>query len=382
MEVPPNQIHTREGACLFHEGKYCNMRYCNTEHFEIQEVNPDKLAKLEAQRFAWRAERMKSNRLVRLYQMAGYGPYANRVELCATKLDFATVGGKKVLKSANFCKLRLCPMCIARGALVRGRLLSKVMDAVQAEYKCQYIFLTLTIRNVTGDKLGDAIGQLTSAWNRLLQHKAIKRAFKGTFRAIEITRNNDPKSEWYGTYHPHIHAILAVEDEYFAKNSPLYLTHEELVARWRRVMRLDYDPTVNVKATYENGKKKGRKKAKMGDNEASRGAVLEAAKYATKDSDYISDKLTDDEAAQVVADYTKAVFHRRLVAFTGWLKEMAQRLQADDLDHVDLEQGEDGKIREDLVEMIETYYWHFGAGDYVLARRQINPLRVKREGEK
>lgn len=341
------------------------MRYCNTEHFKIQEVNPDSLAKLEAQRFAWRAERMKSNRLVRLYQKAGYEKYADRVELCATMLDFGMVGGKKRLKSANFCKLRLCPMCTARGAIVRAKLLSRVMDAVQAEHKCQYLFLTLTIKNVPGDKLGDAIGQLTSAWNRLLQHKAIKKAIKGTFRAIEITRNGD-------MYHPHIHAILAVEDAYFAKKNGLWISKDEWIRRWQMALKVDYKPSVKINATYDNGKN--------GDKDANRGAVLEAAKYVTKDSDYISDSLSDTKAAQIVQDYTKALYHRRLTAFTGWLKEMAARLQADDLDHVDLEQGEDGKIREDLVEMIETYYWHFGAGDYVLARRQINPLRVKREG--
>lgn len=322
----------------------------------------------------------------RLYDLAGYEQYGERVDLCARWFKFGIFGPNRErhLLEAKFCGLRLCPICIARGALARGRLLSKVMDAVEAEHKCQFIFLTLTIQNVTGDKLGDAISQLCEGWRRLMNQRPVARAFKGTFRAIEITRNNDPKSEWYGTYHPHIHAILAVEDEYFAKNSPLYLTHDELVARWRQVMRLDYDPTVNVKATYEKGKKKGRKKTKVtkvGDNEASRGAVLEAAKYATKDSDYISDSLSDEEAAQVVMDYTKALHHRRLTSFTGWFKETAQRLQAADLDNVDLvHDAEEETIREDLAEVIEEYGWHFGAGDYVLARRYVNPLRVKREG--
>lgn len=318
---------------------------------------------------------MKSSRLAKLYRMAGYEKYPERVELCATKLDFRTVDGKKQLKGANFCKLRLCPMCVARGAIVRGRLLSRVMDAVQSEQKCKYIFLTLTIRNVPGSELGTAVKQLTKGWDRLMKHNAVMRAFKGWFRAIEITRNNDPKSEWYGTYHPHIHAVVAVEQGY-KPSSPLYLSHDDIMARWKMAMRLDYDPSVNIKAT----RAKRKKKDQGGDDAANRGAVLEAAKYATKDSDYISNKLSDEEAAQVVRDYTDAVFRRRLTAFGGWLKEMAVRLKADDLEHVDLVDGEDDKIRDDLVEMIETYYWHFGAGDYVLARREINPLRVKREG--
>lgn len=322
---------------------------------------------------------MKGNRLVRLYHMAGYEQYAERAEACATYLRFGIVGDSRGLLSANFCGLRLCPMCVARGSVVRAKLLSRVMDGVQAEHKCQYIFLTLTIQNVPGDELGDAIGRLCAGWSRLTKQRPVARAIKGWFRAIEITRHTK-NDQWYGTYHPHIHAIFAVEDDYFKPKSGLYLSHADLVARWRKAMRLDYDPTVNIKATYEGGRKKNRKKVQMGDNDADRGAVLEAAKYATKDSDYISDSLSDQEAADVVRDYTRALYHRRLTAFGGWLKEMAVRLQADDLDHVDLIEGEDGKIREDLAEVIEEYGWHFGAGDYVLARRYVNPLRVKREG--
>lgn len=354
------------------------MKYHSTLHYELQEVDVGKLIHLDRERYAWRRERMKSNGLVRYYQMAGYEKYAERAENCATWLTFRVQGDKRELQSANFCKLRLCPMCIARGALVRGKLLSRVMDAVQIEHKCQYVFVTLTVQNVTGDKLGDSISQLCQGWRRLMNQKPILRAVKGWFRAIEITRNSKPRSKWYGTYHPHIHAIFAVDDEYFKPKSPLYLSHDDVMARWRQAMRLDYDPTVNIKATYGK-EKKGRKKGNLGDNEASRGAVLEAAKYATKDSDYISDKLSDAEATQIVIDYTKALHHRRLTAFGGWFKEVAQRLQADDLDNVDLVQADDFIIREDLAEYIEEYGWHFGAGDYVLAKRYVNPLRVKRE---
>lgn len=354
------------------------MKYDNTLHYELQGVNPEKLERLTDESMDWRVKRMKANRLGQLYRLAGYERYAERVGLCAMWFKFGRFQGERKLLGAKFCKLRLCPICIARGALVRGKMLSKVMDGVQAEHKCQYIFLTLTMQNVPGDKLGDAVGQLTKAWDRLSKHAAVKRAVQGWFRAIEITRHTK-NDLWYGTYHPHIHAILAVEDGYFKPSNGLYITHDEWVRRWKMALRVDYDPTVNIKATY--GRKKKGKVRKAGEDEASSGAVLEAAKYATKDKDYIDPALSDSEAAQIVTDYTQALHHRRLTAFGGWLKEMAQRLQADDLDHVDLVQGEDGTIREDLAEIIEEYGWHFGAGDYVLARRYVNPLRVRREGE-
>lgn len=302
---------------------------------------------------------MKTIRLARLYEMAGYEQYAARTEGCATWLQFRQLGERQELARANFCHLRLCPMCTARAAIVRAKLLTRVMDGVQAEHKCQYVFLTLTIQNVPGDKLGEAISQLTSAWDRLIRQRPVRAAVMGSFRAIEITRNGD-------MYHPHIHAIVAVTDEYFLRSAGLYITQAEWVRRWQMALKVDYKPSVRISKTT--------------DNKGGKGAVLEAAKYVTKDSDYISDKLTDAEAAQIVTDYTRALYHRRLTSFTGWLKEMAQRLQADDLDHVDLEHGEDATIREDLAEVIVTYGWHFGAGDYVLAKREANPLRIKREG--
>lgn len=358
------------------------MKYCNTLHFEMQAMNPADGKRLEGERYSWRSNRMKCEPTVRFYRHAVemlkndesgrynldlFEKYADRMECCAGWLDFKTLGDKRELKAANFCKVRLCPMCTARGAIVRAKLLSKVMDAVESEYKCQFIFVTLTVKNVEGDKLGEEISHLTKAWDRLLHHKAIKRVVKGWFRALEITRNGNRKSESYGTFHPHIHAIIAVEDGYFKRRNGLYLTPEEWTRHWKMALGVTYDPSVKVSKTTKD---KGGK-----------GAALEAAKYVTKDSDYIDSRLTDDEAAQIVADYTMALFHRRLTAYGGWLKDMAQRLKAGDLDNVDLEHIDDGTIRDDMAEMIESYGWHYGAGDYILARRVANPLRVKREEE-
>lgn len=360
------------------------MNYANTEHYEMQAVNPDERKKLRGDGIPWRVKRMGADRLKKLCDKAGLDEsIGRRVDLCARWFEFGLFPKEKgnldklephLLSDSppKFCNLRLCPICIARRARARGRILSRVMDAVQAEHKCQYIFLTLALRNVTGDKLGEAITVLNKGWDRFMKQRPVARAFKGTFKAIEITRNNDSKSEWYGTYHPHIHAVVAVDGDYKPSN-PLYLKQSDLLARWRKATRVDYDPTVNIKATHAKGKK-----AQRGDNEASRGAVLEAAKYSTKDSDYISDKLSDEEGAQVVLDYTLALDHRRLTSFTGWLKEMAARLKVEDLEKADLD-DECGKFRSDLAVIIEKYGWHFGAGDYILASREINPLYVRRE---
>ncbi len=307
-------------------------------------------------------------KLAEIYAHAGYPEMAARAGTCATSLQFGVWldSGEKRLKAANFCQLRLCPMCAARRAHKAAYKLNQVMNAAEAEHGCRYVFLTLTVENCTGAELGATLGKLAKGWYRLMEQRSIERAVRGWFRAIEITRN--PKD---GTYHPHIHAILAVPPEYFAAGSPLYITQKEWRERWQQAARLDYDPSVRVQvAKGKNGETVGR------------AAVLEAAKYATKDAEYIDPRLSLDKAAQIVVDYTRALHRRRLTAFGGWLKEAAQRFDAERLEEAtELVHLGDETIRADLADMIETYNWHMGAGDYVLARRELNPLKVVRIDE-
>jgi len=333
-----------------------------------QEVNTPNVELLE-DKFPWAEKRWKAVDLAKIYKHAGYLEYAERAATCASKLQFdGTFDGRKTLKFANFCQLRLCPMCLARRARKAAFKLSQVMDLVEREHPgCRFLFLTLTIRNVSGCDLSAALGQLTKGWYRLMDLRSVERAIKGWFRAIEITRNGKD-----GTFHPHIHAILVVEPEYFDKKSGLWITQKVWRERWAKAARLNYDPTVDIRITRE-------KKANDDDDSASHSATVEAAKYATKDTDYIDPDLSIDVAAQIVTDYTTALHRRRLTAYGGWLKEAARKLDAEHMeDDSDLVHVDDDHIREDLADMILTYNWSFGVGDYILASRELNPLKVVR----
>ena len=324
-------------------------------------VSPEgEIVTLQGDRFSWAERKVKTVRLAKLYQKAGYPEYSLRAATCATALQFGVYeDGTKKLMSANFCHLRLCPMCIARRAKRAAYKLSQVLDQVEGEHGAMFLFLTLTVKNVPGNQLGDTLGHLTKAWDRLMHHRQVERAVGGWFRALEITRNGK-------MYHPHIHAILAVPPEYFSRKSGLYIPQTEWVERWQKAFRADYRPSVRIQTAKAKGEYVG-----------GRAAAVEAAKYAVKDSDYIDDRLTDGEAVRIVTDYTEALHRRRLTAYGGWLKEAARRLDAEDLEDGDLVHV-DETIREDLAELIETCNWHFGAGDYVLTARQVNPLKLQR----
>lgn len=324
-------------------------------------VSPEgEVTSLNDSRFPWRERKNKTMRLSKLYELAGYDDYGFRAATCATWLQFGVqADGEKRLSAANFCQLRLCPMCISRRARKAAVKLSQVLDQVESQHGAMFLFLTLTIRNVEGPELGTAIGQLTTAWNKLLQHRHVKVAVKGWFRTIEITRKGKG-------YHPHIHAILAVTPEYFDSKSGLYIPHAEWVQRWGLALKADYDPSVRIQTTKAKGEVAG-----------GRAAALEAAKYAVKDEDYIDKRLKDKEAAAIVRDYTEGLHRKRLTAYGGWLKDAAKDLDAENLeDDKDLVHADDDAVRGDVAELIETYNWHFGAGDYILTSRQINPLKV------
>lgn len=204
---------------------------------------------------------------------------------------------------------------------------------------------------------------LIQAWDRLRKQRAIERALCGWFRAIEITRNES-------SYHPHIHAIVAVTPEYFKRSNGLYLTHEQWVKRWRQALRVDYDPSVRIAKTRAKDDGSGK--------DAELAAADEAAKYAVKSDEYIDPSLTMEEAVEIVTVYTRALHRRRLTAYGGWLKDAARALGAEDLEDGDLVHVEPDRLREDVAELIEEYHWSFGAGDYILADRRVNPLRVVR----
>jgi len=326
---------------------------------------------LEDKRFNWRDRKVKTVYLSELYEKAGYPEFAERARTCATWLQYGvSPEGEKQLSAVNFCQLRLCPMCLARRARKAAWKLSQVLSLVEQEHGAKFLFLTLTMKNVPGDKLGEALEQLTKAWIRFTEQRQIERSIRGWFRAIEITRSGR-------NYHPHIHVILAVEPDYFSKESRKsgkYLNQSDLIDRWQRALRVDYRPSVRIQTT----------KAKAGTGEARAAACykssLEAAKYAVKDEDYIDPKLPEKLAVEILRDYTTALRRRRLTAFGGWMKIAARALDAENVEEdTDLVHADEDSLREDVADLIETYHWHFGAGDYILARREINPLKVKRE---
>ena len=291
--------------------------------------------------------------------------------MCATVLQFKKdTEQKRKLHQAYFCQLRLCPVCNWRRSLKIFSQVSKIIQAIEQDREHAYIFLTLTQKNVSGEELDQELDKMMKAWNRFLGYKKVKDVVKGSYRGLEITYDKESKitkrmyqekKDYYkklglkvgnknpnfDMYHPHFHVLIVVRKGYFTSKE--YLSHEVWRELWAKAMRLDYLPQVNVKRVKGNTAE----------------AVAETAKYAAKDSDYVIEKNID-LSMNVVETLDYALQGRRLVSFSGIMKEWHKKLNLDDTEDGDLVYIDSEKDEELEGEMtLETYAWNVGYMNYV-----------------
>ena len=123
----------------------------------------------------WRGKKLESLELASSYKRLGSNKYY-RVQDCSNFLEwkYYLETEEKRLARANFCKVRLCPMCSWRRSLKVFGQVSRVMDHVEEHYNYRYIFLTLTVRNCYGEDLKDTLDLMTKAFNKMNQRKAFR----------------------------------------------------------------------------------------------------------------------------------------------------------------------------------------------------------------
>lgn len=285
---------------------------------------------------------------------------ADRMHRCSDYLVFGDVVDPETgevtrkLQAAEFCRDRLCPMCQWRKSLVTFSQVSEIMDWIDAHHPGEFVpvFLTLTMRNVGADELGDGITSILQAWSRMMNKAGNRKPYRvtaGWFRALEVTYNRDT-DEW----HPHIHAVLLVPADYFT-DPEKYIDHDGWVAEWKWALRADYDPSVDVRTI-------------KGDRAH---AVAEVSKYAVKPGDWLDPEDYDgtDRRVYLLATELKG---RRLTAFGGLMLQVRKDLKQEDAETADLvHTGEDATMRGELVAALDRYEWQVGVTNYVHVKRDV-----------
>ena len=208
---------------------------------------------------------------------------AERIRECGTYIDIVNVDNVAKIINANFCRERLCNVCAWRKQKKFVATVTPVLEHLETQgYK--YIFVTLTMRNPSAESLKDSLDELLKGYNKFLGRKRIETAFCGAIRSLEITYK-----EKADTYHPHIHLLVAVEEDYFSTRGK-YLSQRQLCNIWQECIGSEYVPVCYVEKVYNT-----------------LGSELETLKYATKPSE-------DLRTLKVFYEVLKG---RRLISFSG-----------------------------------------------------------------
>lgn len=286
----------------------------------------------------WKLHKKENLRLVELYKKARIKDInlisdsrLFDLEHCGDTLTFLqNAEGKKKLKTANFCRVRLCPMCQWRRSLKMFSQVKKITDKIlENDKSTRFIFGTFTIKNTDAENLEACINTLNKKFKYLVDQKKtfalakkLKQNLLGYLKAVEVTYNSKDK-----TYHPHLHVIFAVKSTFF-KNSSNYMSKKEWISLWQQALGVDYKPQTDIRAIKSGTAK----------------AVAEVAKYPVKTAPILS--LNDDEAVEVLKTLTLSLNKKRFVSYGGIFKTVKQELKLVDIEtdkdliNVDIEQQE------------------------------------------
>lgn len=277
------------------------------------------LADLSSRDKPWDKHRANSDKAADHYRGSDFNAYAQRIDFCSQLLDFkltpdATKGELKLkLAAARFCRVRHCPVCQWRRSLMWKAKAYQVLPIIVEAYpNYRWLFLTLTVKNCAIADLKETLTWMHESFKRMTKLKSFPAV--GWLKSTEVTRGKDRSA------HPHFHCLLLVKPSYFGKN---YIKQSEWVDTWRRCLRIDYNPVLDVQAI-----KQGHKPMEL---------VPELLKYCVKESDLVGDR-------EWFLELTRQMHNMRCVATGGVLKDYLKALEQEPEDLIG--EGEEDQLDE------------------------------------
>lgn len=238
---------------------------------------------------------------------------------CGTFLQYAT--DKKVenrkLFTANFCQNRYCPIC-AKNKSFKDAKDVKIITEYLRDSGFEFLFATFTAPNCSQEELKDEI----TAYNKSLERMFKRQKYnfiQGYVRKLEITFNDDKRSKSYGTFHPHLHLLIAIDKSYFGRK---YVSKQEWLVDWRKAMRDNTITQVDIKKVSLDSRKNNIDKS-----------ILELTKYITKDFDFYSE-------VDVFENFYKGTKGKQMFSFSGIFRDAKRKLKNKELEKYAGEQKE------------------------------------------
>ena len=266
----------------------------------------------------WDKHRAFSDRVENYYQRSEFQSYSDRMRDCSQLLSFGLEfqedsSLKLRLRATKFCRVRHCPVCQWRRSLMwKAKAFQVLPKLVEAYPTHRWLFLTLTLKNVSITELKETLKQINSGYRRLSQLKAFPAI--GWLKSIEVTKGRD------GNAHPHAHCLLLVPRSYFGAK---YLSKKKWMEMWQKSMRLDYKPILDIQAV------------KQGDTPMC--LVPELLKYCTKESDMVADR-------DWFLELTRQMYKMRTISTGGVLKKHLADLERDPEDLIGEGDGTDADL--------------------------------------
>lgn len=276
------------------------------------------LSDVSAQDKPWDKHRAFADRVEDFYRGSSFHRYSQRIHDCSELLKFGLILGdddalKLKLRAAKFCRLRHCPVCQWRRSLMWKAKAYKVLPKIVTAFPDhRWLFVTLTLKNTPIAELKETLKAMNKGFQRLSQLKSFPAV--GWLRSTEVTKGRD------GNAHPHFHCLLLVPRSYFGRN---YIKQSEWVEMWRKSMRLDYNPVMDVQALKE-----GSKPMEL---------VPELLKYCVKEGDLVADR-------EWFLELTRQMHKMRAIATGGVLKEYLKELEEEPTDLIG--EGESQEVDE------------------------------------
>ena len=240
-----------------------------------------------------------------MLQAAGYERRAMRMVDCSTVLvaQVCPDCGQIHIKRANLCRDRLCPVCQWRLSAQRYAEMSKMLEASGDLLEGNTVaFLTLTVKNVTVDKLKGTLQDMSKAYKRLQERKLWKDNCLAWARSVEVTYNVNK-----GTYHPHYHVLFVLNGEH--DEGSLGAFRNLMGKLWDKCARLDYSSVIDLRRAYSDL-----------DKDSVLAAARESFKYAVKSRDLTHLSLNDMKA------FINAIAGFRMVSYGGAFRAIRKAL--------------------------------------------------------
>lgn len=270
----------------------------------------------------------------------------DRLKECGNFIKFQSSEDKTkfILAGGNFCNNRFCPFCSWLKAKRTAFELLELIKVVEYTEKLAFIFITLTVPNVSREKLREEIECFNKSFKRLFETKEFKAFNKGFIRKLEITYNEERND-----YHPHFHLVVAVNKSYFTSRD--YMSKRRLLELWQRATRNPNITQVDIKPCRMDTIKQ----------------VMELATYSAKQGDLYSSK-------EVFNGFYEGLFRKKLLVYNGIFKEYKKKIDIGEVDPTQVIE-----LNQLLEETTKEFYLQWEKDNYLIAdERELPEERRKK----